>query len=657
MQILDVLKKKEAISEETAQKVREQAREEDTSIEEALAANDVDEQTILDAKSDLTDAPPRHVSSDVPYEILRYIPEESAKHYGIVPMGVDDGVLDVGIVDPNNIEALDAMNFIAGKADIPYRLYVITESDFNRVLDMYEGLTSEVNEALSDLESELSSQAKQAQSEDEGEGEAAPSSGGQGDTTQFGDLEEKSMGAGEEVSAGGVIKEDAPVTKIVATILRYAVEGKASDIHIEPTGGKIRVRFRVDGVLNTSLYLPQKALSAVVARIKILSAMRLDEKRKPQDGRFSATIQERKIDFRVSTLPTYHGEKVVMRILDPEQGARGLDEIGLTDKNMELIQNALHQPYGMILISGPTGSGKTTTLYSMLEQLDTERDNIVSLEDPVEYNIPGVNQSQVRPEIDYTFANGLRSILRQDPDTIMVGEIRDKETAQLAIQAALTGHLVFSTIHTNSAIGVIPRLIDMGVDPYLIAPTLSLAIAQRLSRRLCPDAGDPMPLDASFSKMLDKQFEDLPEEHRKDLPLGDTFYKIKPTSECPNGTRGRIGVFEVLQITDKIEQKILESPDEDELWNLAREQGMLTMKEDAILKAFDKKIPFEEVNALGGDMIVDVDSDKSAGRKNVELTTGAEKVADVLSDDEADAEADTATAERTMTAEQNMEES
>jgi type IV pilus assembly protein PilB len=654
MQILEILKKKEVITDAQVQEIRQQSRREDVSIEAALQEEGVDDDVILDAKSELTDAPPRHVSSDVPYEVLRYIPEESAKHYGIVPMGVDEGVLDVGIVDPNNIEALDAMNFIAGKADIPYRLYVITRSDFNRVLEMYEGLTSEVNEALSDLESELASQTKQAE---EGDEKREASTGtGQGDTTQFGDLEEKSVGAEEEMSAGGVIREDAPVTKIVATILRYAVEGKASDIHIEPTGDEIRVRFRVDGVLNTSLYLPHKALSAVVARIKILSAMRLDEKRKPQDGRFSATIQQRKIDFRVSTLPTYHGEKVVMRILDPEQGARSLSEIGLTDENMDLIKNALKQPYGMILISGPTGSGKTTTLYAMLEQLDTERDNIVSLEDPVEYNIPGVNQSQVRPEIDYTFANGLRSILRQDPDTIMVGEIRDKETAQLAIQAALTGHLVFSTIHTNSAIGVIPRLIDMGVDPYLIAPTLSLAIAQRLSRRLCPGAGDPMPLDASFSKMLDKQFEDLPAEYRQELPLGDTFYKIKPTSECPNGTRGRIGVFEVLQITDKIEQKILENPDEDELWDLAREQGMLTMKEDAILKAFDKKIPFEEVNALGGEMIVDIDSNKSAGRQNVELTTGAEKVEDMLEGSAADEQAGS-TSERTVTAEQNMEES
>src|SRR3989338_4224613 len=264
------------------------------------------------------------------------------------------------------------------------------------------------------------------------------------------------------------IIEDAPVTKIVATILHYATEGEASDIHIEHVGDKVRVRFRVDGVLNTSLILPIKVYSAVVARIKILCNMRLDEKRKPQDGRFSAKIEGRKIDFRVSTFPAYFGEKIEMRILYSEKGVNPLDKMGLSERNLKLIRDAIKRPYGLILMSGPTGSGKSTTLYSMLNEVDRESKNVISLEDPVEYNIPGMNQSQVRPEIGYTFANGLRSPLRQDPDIIMVGEIRDKETASLAIQAALTGHLVLSTIHTNNAVGVIPRLIDMGVDPYLI---------------------------------------------------------------------------------------------------------------------------------------------------------------------------------------------
>src|SRR3989338_1996680 len=326
---------------------------------------------------------------------------------------------------------------------MPYKLFLISENDFGVMLDKYKGLSGEVTKALSELESELSTSIPQ---EIKGE-----------------DIKEL---------AEAKIVEDAPVTKIVATILSYASDGKSSHIHNEPTAENVRVRFRVDGVLNTSLILPLKVQSAVVARIKILSNMRLDEKRKPQDGRFSAKIEGRKIDFRVSTFPTYHGEKIVMRILDQSQGLRTLDDMGFSEKNLDMIRKATKRPYGLILITGPTGSGKSTTLYAMLGEVDRDHMNVLSLEDPVEYSMDGVSQSQIHPEIDYTFATGLRTTLRQDPDIIMVGEIRDKETAQLAIQAALTGHLVFSTLHTNSAVGAIPRLIDMGVDPYLIAPTL-----------------------------------------------------------------------------------------------------------------------------------------------------------------------------------------
>lgn len=384
----------------------------------------------------------------------------------------------------------------------------------------------------------------------------------------------------------------------MATILHYASEGEASDIHVEHMGENVRVRFRVDGVLNTSLILPTKVHSAVVARIKILSNMRLDEKRKPQDGRFSARIEGRKVDFRVSTFPAYYGEKIVMRILDSEKGVKSLDNTGLTPRNLKLLRDAIKRPYGMILISGPTGSGKTTTLYSMLSEIDREKWNVLSLEDPVEYNVPGVSQSQVRPEIGYTFANGLRSTLRQDPDIIMVGEIRDKETAQLAVQAALTGHLVLSTIHTNNAVGVIPRLIDMGVDPYLIAPTLIIAMAQRLVRTLCPGAGKPIPVDGSIKLMIEKQFADVPERFRKEIPIGNTLYDSSPTADCQQGTRGRAAVFEVLSMSKDLEAVILKNPTDTALMKVAREQGMLLMKEDALIKAFNREIPFEEVNKL-----------------------------------------------------------
>jgi type IV pilus assembly protein PilB len=361
---------------------------------------------------------------------------------------------------------------------------------------------------------------------------------------------------------------------------------------------KIRVRFRVDGVLNTSLVLPSQVHSAIVARIKVLSNMKLDEKRKPQDGRFSARIDGRKIDFRVSTFPAYYGEKVVMRILDQEKGVKKMDEMGLSKKNLDYVLDAIQRPYGLILITGPTGSGKSTTLYSMLNEVDKQSFNVLSLEDPIEYNMDGVSQSQVHPEIGYTFASGLRTTLRQDPDIIMVGEIRDKETAQLAVQAALTGHLVFSTLHTNNAAGVIPRLIDMGVDPYLIAPTLILSMAQRLVGTLPSGSGKPMPVEGSIKVMIDKQFADLPEQYKKEIPFSDTVYGIQPTAECPRGTRGRTAVFEMFKMDKEIENVILKSPTELDISRLLRQKGMITMKEDAMIKAFKKVIPFEEVNKL-----------------------------------------------------------
>jgi type IV pilus assembly protein PilB len=395
------------------------------------------------------------------------------------------------------------------------------------------------------------------------------------------------------------IVEDAPVTKIVATMLRYATEGNASDVHVEPLKDKIRVRFRVDGVLNTSLLLPVSVHSAVIARIKILSNMKLDEKRKPQDGRFSAKIDGRKIDFRVSTFPTYHGEKVVMRILDQEKGVQTLDKIGLSETNLSYIRDAIKRPYGMILISGPTGSGKTTTLYSMLGEINKEELNVLSLEDPIEYNIDGVSQSQVFTDIGYTFATGLRTTLRQDPDVIMVGEIRDKETAQLAVQAALTGHLVLATIHTNNSVGVIPRLIDMGVDPYLIAPTLILTMAQRLTKTLYPGTGKAIPVDGSIKAELDREFADLPDEYRQKLPKFENVYEPESTPECPTGTKGRIAVFEAFKMNKDIEKIILSNPTETAIFETLRKKGMLTMKEDAIIKALNRQIPWSSVDELG----------------------------------------------------------
>ncbi len=595
MNLLALLEEKKVIDKEVASRVEVYAREHNVSYERALLEDGFDEEVIRTTVSEYFELPPRTIPENEKIDpmVLRYLPEESARHYGIIPLRMEDGVLEVGITDPEDLSFRDALNFITSKQQLPYRLAYILEQDFEHAMHSYENLTGEVDEALVDLETELEE-----------------------------DIAEKTEEAKKDQRKGdGVehIKEDAPVTKIVATILRYAVDGSASDIHIEPTEKKVVVRFRVDGILENSLELPFKVHLAVVARIKILASLRLDEKRKPQDGRFSASIDGRQIDFRVSILPTSHGEKVVMRILDTETGVRTLEDTGVSKYNIELIRKAIAQPYGIILISGPTGSGKSTTLYAMLSEVDRVGKNVISLEDPVEYSIEGVSQSQMRPEIGYTFANGLRTALRQDPDVIMVGEIRDKETAQLAIQAALTGHLVLSTIHTNNAAGVIPRLIDMGVDPYLIAPTLQLAIAQRLVRRICPNSGRKVPVEGGIKMMLEHEFDGLPEKYRTNIPKFESILYAEPTAECSNGTKGRVAVMEAIQINDEIQKLILSNSTEEEILKTARRNGFMSMKEDAIIKALEHSIPFEEISTLGGALLMSDEAEEEA-KVPVELT-------------------------------------
>ena len=549
-------------------------------FEKTLEGHGITPGAVLKAKADYYQLPARELGEDtVPFDILRYVPEESARYYRLAPLSLQEGALEIGITDPDNLEARDALNFITAKAGMPYKLFLITESDFEKLLEQYKGLSGEVGQALSELDTELVVGKKEAE------------------RTRAAIEEERVTETGT-----AAISEDAPVTKIVATIVRHAAESNASDIHIEPLVDKTRVRFRVDGDLATNLTLPPKVHNSVVARIKVLSNMRLDEKRKPQDGRFSARVNGTKVDFRVSTFPTYYGEKVVMRILGVQVKDWQIDKLGFTARDLQLIRTAISKPYGLVLISGPTGSGKSTTLYSILSEVDKEGKNVLSLEDPVEYTIPGVSQSQVRPEIGYTFANGLRTTLRQDPDIIMVGEIRDKETAGLAVQAALTGHLVLSTIHTNNSVGIIPRLLDMGVDPYLIPPTLILGMAQRLVRTLCKGGGERVKVEGSLAEMLDKEFADLPADLRKKgVPKLDEVSRLKPTNDCPSGTAGRTAVFEVFGMNSELERAILEGKPEDELFAVVRKTGMLTMKEDAIIKSAAGLVPFEEVNTLGGD--------------------------------------------------------
>jgi len=581
MNLVSLLQEKGILDEAAVASITARIEKGEISTEAALVEAGVSVDMLRTALGEYYNLPVSVIEEgqNIDPKVLRYLPLESAEHYKMIPLRLDEGVLIVGVVDPENYGLRDALNFITAKYHIPYKLAVILEQDFQNGLQSYENLTGEVGEALDELTVELTEKEAEARkkSEDEHKSSVEP------------------------------LKEDAPVTKIVATVLRYAVDGHASDIHVEPYRDRTLVRFRVDGTLMRSLELPKKVHSAVVARVKILSSLRLDEKRKPQDGRFSATIDNRRIDFRVSILPTNHGEKVVMRILDTAKGVRTLEETGVSEHNRQLIREAIQQPYGIILISGPTGSGKSTTLYAMLSEIDREKKNVLSLEDPVEYDIDGVSQSQIRPEIGYTFATGLRSALRQDPDVVMVGEIRDKETAQLAIQAALTGHLVLSTIHTNNALGAIPRLIDMGIEPYLIAPTLQLALAQRLVRRICPGTGKQLPVAGSIQTMIDEEFRDVSPELRKDVPNAEYVLQAEPSTECATGTRGRIAVMEGIPINDVMERLILQGASEEELLKEARKNGFVSMKEDAIIKALNHTIPFEEVNTLGGDIVATSD--------------------------------------------------
>lgn len=560
------------LSKERAAQIVERAQNENVSIDTLLLEEGFTQEEILAARQGgAARVPARVIGKDkIPLEVLQIIPEESARFYGCLALSVNEGVLEVGMTNPDKIDAVEAISFIARKNNMPFKLFHISKDDFESALNWYQGISGEVGVALDELESQMSEDQKGIQAE---------------------------IDAQEKSKEQALIREDAPMIKIVATILRYAVDGRASDIHIEPSSVGVRIRFRVDGVLHTTLMLPKNTLQAVVARIKVLSSMRLDERRKPQDGNFTATISGHIIDFRVSTFPTPDGEKVVMRILDRKQGLIPVDQIGFTPRNLQMIKNALKSPFGIILISGPTGSGKSTTLYSMLNELDKESYNVISLEDPVEYRMDGVIQSQVRPEIGYTFANGLRTTLRQDPDVIMVGEIRDGETAKLAVQAALTGHLVLSTIHTNDSAGVIPRLIDMGVDPYLIPPTLILSMAQRLVRSLCPGTGTEVPVTPSMRTMMEASFSELPAEFRPSIP--NVVYEPQVSEVCPSGLRGRQAVFEMFTMTKEIEDLVLQKAGSSTIYPLLRKQGMLTLKEDAMLKAFDKKVPFSEISTLG----------------------------------------------------------
>ncbi len=580
MLLLDLLVSQNKLTELEAKDIEADiSMRDDVFIDDILSKKNIPSSDITDVRSILYGLP--IYTLDVPEgkELTKYISVVQSKQLLAIPLELKDDVLLVGVVDPEHSNVLDSLQFLFGKDHQAYKVYLITYDAYRK----HFGLSTEAPPDKASLATKVDDTLMSYVSKD---GE---------------DSKEKSDDDIDLTDVAGDIDGDLaklPIPDIFSIMLRYAIDNGASDVHIEHTGTAVRARVRLDGRLETVTTLPSKIHPMLIARVKILCQMKLDEKRKPQDGRFSTKFGDHAIDYRVSTFPGYYGEKVVIRVLDSYKGVRPIDTLGFSEQMMIEIRAALGRPYGMILICGPTGSGKTTTLYSMLNEIDREHRNVVSLEDPIEYNVGSMNQSQVFPEIGYTFASGLRSILRQDPDVIMVGEIRDAETAQLAIQAALTGHLVFSTIHTNTAIGVVTRLLDMGIEPYLIAPTLIATIGQRLSRQIAEGCGEKMEMNTGLTELVKQSFFDLPDQYKTKFPLDQPLYEAKPNETYASGTKGRVPVFEVLTFTNEIQDAVLHAKGEEEIWKLARAQGMITMKEDAILKCIAGRIPFVEINEL-----------------------------------------------------------
>jgi len=564
MSLLDELIKRGVLEKEKADLLEKEIKTSGKKEEEVILEKGfVSEDFLFEIKSDYLKIPfKKETPNETSLEVLELIPEETAAFYQMVSLSKKANILEVGMVYPEDLASQEALQFLSRRENFNYQVFLITPSTFKKIFNQYRMPKREVGKALEELETELST--------------------------------EKIT----KISEIGRLVEEAPISKVVAVVLRYAVEGEASDIHIEPLKDKLRVRFRTLGVLHSSILLPIRLLPAIVARIKILSNLKIDETRIPQDGRFSTRIEDRDIDFRVSTFPTTLGEKVAIRVLDPKVGLKRFEELGLKGRNLEVIKKATQKFYGMILATGPTGSGKTTTLYAILQTLNREGVNIVTLEDPVEYFIEGVNQSQVKPEIGYDFARGLRQIVRQDPDIVMVGEIRDQETAALATHAALTGHIVLSTLHTFNVFGVIPRLIDLQVQPFLIPPTLSVAIAQRLVRKLCPKCKKKIKAKKEVRDLILREISELPEEIKKEIKIKEPIYifTAEGCKECENkGFSGRIGLFEVLEMTPQLAEIILTEPSERLIQEEAKRQGMLMMKQDGVLKALEGETTIEEV--------------------------------------------------------------
>lgn len=554
--ILPILIQKGILTQDTADEIKQTAINTGlTIVEILLKKNLISEDGLFAAKAQVYNVPfVSLVGLGISPEILTLIPEPVARKYKIIPFELDKTAdkLKVAMVDPLDLPTVE---FLEQKSAKSIKVYLAKEEEIlEKIEEVYSaGLSVEVTEALKDTATSENSR--------------------------------------PDVSLINKIIKEAPVSKIVSTILEYAMRSRASDIHIEPHETRTRVRYRIDGILHERLALPKSVHEAVVSRVKILSDMKIDERRIPQDGRFTFKFGSDEVDLRVSTLPTVHGEKVVIRLLKKTGGIPDLPELGLAATTLKILEAAMARPHGIILVTGPTGSGKTTTLYSVLTRLNTPKVNIVTLEDPVEYEISGLNQVQINPAAGLTFANGIRAFLRQDPNIILVGEIRDSETTALAVQAALTGHLVFSTLHTNDAATAIPRLLDLGAEPFLIVSVLNAVLGQRITRKICTFCKEsyiPLPaVTADMKQVLGKLF---PE--KKEVQL----YRGKGCKECNNtGYLGRVGIFEAVNITPAVSRMIIERATAGQIEDQALSEGMITMKQDGYLKVLNGITTIEEV--------------------------------------------------------------
>lgn len=502
---------------------------------------------------------------------LGLLRQEIAERFMAVPLAEVQGRLAVAMIDAGNVQSVD---YLASQIQRPVKVFMASQASIKHVLEQYKTDLSAVDQAAS------ASQAENIK---------------------------------DEAANVKTIVQDSPISRALSTILEYAVKTRASDIHIEPLEEYLLIRFRIDGVLREVMRLPKTIEPALVSRVKILSELKIDEHRTPQDGQFAVSVAQKEVDLRIAISPVIWGEQIVIRLLDKTGNTFDLEDMGYTGRALRTIRAGIQRPSGMILTSGPTGSGKSTSMYALIKEIKNEAINIVTLEDPVEYKIGGVNQIQVNNEVGLTFANGLRSILRQDPDVVMVGEIRDAETAALAVQAALTGHLVFSTLHTNSAAGVLPRLLDMGIEPFLIASTVNTVIGQRLVRRIgrrreiyksndietesiITNVGNLLPKTreevAAVSEDLGYEGLPLAGQSEYDLAIG----KNSPLS--PGGYAGRAGIYEVMEVTEEVQRLITSHATSAQIQRLAIEQGMVTMRQDGYLKALDGITTLEEVNRV-----------------------------------------------------------